>query len=173
MRHVDETKDNNYRRIKLLKEGGFGRAWLAEDLKSCDYCVIKETKTQNMKQSDVDEIRKEAEILKVLEHPNIIRFRDIYMNRKLKLCIVMDFADSGDLYARIEVAKEYFPEIEILDMFTQLCLAVKHIHDRKIVHRDLKSQNIFLTRMGMVKLGDFGISRVLNHTHDMLQIGRA
>ena len=168
MWHVDEVKDNNYRRIKVLKEGGFGRAWLAEDLKNYDYCVIKETKTQNMKQSDVDEIRKEAEILKVLEHPNIIRFRDIYMNRKLKLCIVMDFADSGDLYGKIEAAKEYFPETEIVDMFTQLCLAVKHIHDRKIVHRDLKSQNIFLTRMGIVKLGDFGISRVLSHTHDML-----
>ena len=51
---------------------------------------------------------------------------------------------------------------QIIDWFVQTCLAVKHIHDRKILHRDIKSQNIFLTRHGIVKLGDFGIAKVLN-----------
>jgi len=168
MFEVNEAKENNYNRLKVLKEGGFGRAYLAEDLLHNDYCVIKETKTQMMKKSEIEDIKKEAEILKVLIHPNIIRFRDIYMNKKLKLCIVMDYADAGDLYSKIENAKGYFQEHEILDMFTQLCLAIKHIHDRKIVHRDLKSQNVFLNKMGMIKLGDFGISKILNHTHDLL-----
>ena len=52
--------------------------------------------------------------------------------------------------------------LQIIDWFVQTCLAVKHIHDRKILHRDIKSQNIFLTRHGIVKLGDFGIAKVLN-----------
>ena len=168
MMEVNEEKESNYQRIKVLKEGGFGKAYLAEDLANQDYCVIKETKTQTMKKSEIDDIIKEAEILKVLVHPNIIRFRDIYTNPKQKLCIVMDYADAGDLSAKIENAKGYFPEHEILDMFTQLCLAVKHIHDRKIIHRDLKSQNVFLNKLGVIKLGDFGISEILNHTFDLL-----
>jgi len=51
--------------------------------------------------------------------------------------------------------------------FVQLCLALKHVHDRKVLHRDLKSQNIFLMHNGMIKLGDFGIARVLKHTMEM------
>lgn len=54
-------------------------------------------------------------------------------------------------------------------MFTQICLAIKHLHDRKILHRDLKSQNIFLTQAGIVKLGDFGIAKVLSHTKENVQ----
>eukprot|EP00344_Euplotes_crassus_P007075 CAMPEP_0197017808 /NCGR_PEP_ID=MMETSP1380-20130617/79751_1 /TAXON_ID=5936 /ORGANISM="Euplotes crassus, Strain CT5" /LENGTH=495 /DNA_ID=CAMNT_0042444957 /DNA_START=115 /DNA_END=1603 /DNA_ORIENTATION=- len=57
----------------------------------------------------------------------------------------------------------------IIDYFTQICLAIKHLHDRKILHRDLKSQNIFLTKDGIVKLGDFGIAKVLSHTKENLQ----
>ena len=48
-------------------------------------------------------------------------------------------------------------------------MAIKHLHDRKILHRDLKSQNIFLTKNGIVKLGDFGIAKVLSHTKENVQ----
>lgn len=63
----------------------------------------------------------------------------------------------------------FFSEDLILNWFTQICLAIKHIHDRKIVHRDLKSQNIFLTQQGIVKLGDFGIAKVLQSTVEQAQ----
>ena len=55
---------------------------------------------------------------------------------------------------------KHFPEAQILDWFTQMALALKHCHDQKILHRDLKSQNIFLTSKNYVKLGDFGIAKV-------------
>ena len=51
-----------------------------------------------------------------------------------------------------------------MDWFTQICLGMKHIHDRKVIHRDLKGQNIFLTQRGFVKIGDLGIAKVLNAT---------
>ena len=74
----------------------------------------------------------------------------------------MDYADGGDLSKKIlEQRKKdkFFPEEQILDWFTQICLAIKHIHDKKILHRDIKSQNIFLTKNNIVKLGAFIISK--------------
>ena len=59
---------------------------------------------------------------------------------------------------------KHFSEDEILDYFMQMWLAIKHIHDRKIIHRDLKAQNIFLEKNGTIKLGDFGIAKVLDQT---------
>ena len=79
----------------------------------------------------------------------------------------MDYADGGDLSMKIkEQNGKLFSENEILNWFTQVCLAIKHIHDRKILHRDIKSQNIFLMKDGRVKLGDFGIAKCLNQTID-------
>ncbi len=56
------------------------------------------------------------------------------------------------------------PESQIVDYFVQVCLAIQHVHERKIIHRDIKCQNIFLTKEGNVKLGDFGIARPLQRT---------
>ena len=79
----------------------------------------------------------------------------------------MEYADGGDLSMKIKAQNGIlFPEDKILDWFTQVCLAIKHIHDRKILHRDIKSQNIFLMKDGKVKLGDFGIAKCLDQTID-------
>jgi NIMA (never in mitosis gene a)-related kinase len=111
----------------------------------------------------------EARILEKLDHPNIIKFRELFFAKKPRftLNIVTDFADGGDLHVKIKSQRgKYFSEKQILDWFTQICLALKHIHDKKILHRDLKSQNIFLTANGMIKLGDFGIAKCLQFTYD-------
>ena len=94
----------------------------------------------------------------------------MYKTKKGKLCIVMDFADGGDLAKVLrEQRGQHFSESQILDWFTQICLAMKHVHDRKILHRDLKSQNIFITRANIIKLGDFGIARELSHTNQKVK----
>ena len=102
-----------------------------------------------------------------MRHPYIITYKESFMDKRC-LCIVMDYADGGDLYTKIanqkKIGKVCYSEDQILDWFVQMALAIKHIHDRKILHRDLKSQNIFLTKKGMIKLGDFGIARVLSDT---------
>lgn len=88
------------------------------------------------------------------------------------LCIVMDYAEGGDMYTKIGKQRKIgkgFPESQILDWFVQICLALKYVHDRKILHRDLKTQNIFLTAKGDIKIGDFGIARVLQDTYDCAQ----
>jgi NIMA (never in mitosis gene a)-related kinase len=109
----------------------------------------------------------EAKILSKLDHPNIIKFKEVFIAKKPKctLNIVTDFADGGDLQTRMKNQKgKSLSETQILDWFTQICLALKHIHDRKIIHRDIKSQNVFLTENGMIKLGDFGIAKSLEWT---------
>jgi len=81
----------------------------------------------------------------------------------------MEYAECGDLSKSIvakKSQKQFFDENQILDWFTQICLAMKHVHDRKILHRDIKGQNIFITKNNTLKLGDFGIARVLNKTMD-------
>ena len=75
----------------------------------------------------------------------------------------------GDVSFHIKRKKqrdEHFPEKLILNWFLQCALALKYIHENKILHRDIKSSNIFVTSNGFVKIGDFGISRVLEHTYD-------
>ncbi len=79
----------------------------------------------------------------------------------------MQYAQCGDLAKTIhqrKATKNYIAEGQVLDWFTQICLAIKHVHDRKILHRDIKGQNIFLAKNNSLKLGDFGIARVLNKT---------
>jgi len=84
----------------------------------------------------------------------------------------MDYADDGDLYTKIAQQKKIgklFTEDQVLDWFVQIALALKHVHEKRILHRDLKTQNIFLTTKGEVKLGDFGIARLLQHTYDFAE----
>jgi len=109
------------------------------------------------------EALREAEVLKSLRHPNIIGYDDAFLADS-HLCIVMEYADGGDLAVAIarrrEAARRYH-EREAMAIFAQLALALRHVHDLRILHRDVKSQNVFLTSGGVVKLGDFGVAKVL------------
>ena len=65
---------------------------------------------------------------------------------------------------RKQQKNETFSEVEIFNWFVQICLALEYVHGRKVIHRDIKTQNIFLTGNNTVKVGDFGISKVLEST---------
>ena len=153
--------------------GSFGTAYLVECQSNGSLAVIKQIDIAQMSEEERRETLNEAKILEVLSHPNIVRFREVYKTKKGKLCIVMDYADGGDLQSKVKERfnkkdksgrMDYMTEDELLNYFVQIALAMKHCHDKKILHRDLKSQNIFITKKGMVKLGDFGIARVLSNT---------
>ena len=80
----------------------------------------------------------------------------------------MDYADGGDIKKRIAEQNEtHFNESQILDWFVQIALAIKHVHDRKVLHRDIKTENLLLTQNGCVKLADFGIAKTLDYTGEM------
>lgn len=79
--------------------------------------------------------------MEALSHPNIIQFREIYQTKQQKLHIVMEYADGGtlaDLISETARTRSMIDEERILSCFGQLALAVCHLHERKIVHRDIK-----------------------------------
>ena len=81
--------------------------------------------------------------------------------------IVMEFCEGGDLYNFINNQRgRLLPERTILKFFAQMCRALQFIHSKKILHRDIKSQNIFLSSGNVLKIGDFGIAKILQGTHD-------
>lgn len=105
-----------YKMIRLLGEGSFGKCYLVEASSDRSLCVIKQIDIRSMNPPEKEETVKEALILRSLEHPNIIHFRDAYTTKRGKLCIVMDYADGGDLQSRIQNQKgRLIPENQILD----------------------------------------------------------
>ena len=154
----------NYKCIKLLGEGAFGKAYLATVDNEDKKYVIKQIVMDGMTDQEKRDTFNEVSILKRLDHPNIIKFKEVFIQRKPKetLNIVTEYADGGDLEKKIEEQKKKpFPETQILDYFTQICLALQHLHKKNIIHRDLKGGNVFLMQSGIVKLGDFGIAKGL------------
>uniref|UniRef100_A0A673CTQ6 non-specific serine/threonine protein kinase n=1 Tax=Sphaeramia orbicularis TaxID=375764 RepID=A0A673CTQ6_9TELE len=112
--------------------------------------------------------KKEVTLLSKMKHQNIVGFIGSFQERN-SLYIVMEYCDGGDLLKKINMQRGVpFTEEQVMDWFVQICLGLKHIHDKKVLHRDIKSQNIFLTSGGMkAKLGDFGIARMLNNTMEL------
>ncbi|NWQ65155.1 NEK3 kinase, partial [Neopipo cinnamomea] len=151
-----------YKVLKALGEGSFGRVLLVHHRISDQKYAMKEIRLP-MSSSGVENSRKEAVLLAKMKHPNIVAYKESF-EADGHLYIVMEYCDDGDLMQKIKHQRgNLFPEDMILHWFVQICLAVKHIHDKRVLHRDIKSKNIFLTQNGKVKLGDFGSARLLAH----------
>jgi NIMA (never in mitosis gene a)-related kinase len=157
----------DYQKVKEIGSGSFGHAYLVQA--GDRPAVLKEVDMSRMGQSEQLRAEGEVRVLQKLKHPYIVRYWESFIH-KTKLCIVMDFCDGGDLSKCItshRFHRSKIPEAQVLRWFTQMSLAMKHMHDDKhILHRDIKPQNIFLVKkeggpMGSVKLADFGISKIL------------
>eukprot|EP00421_Protoceratium_reticulatum_P063817 CAMPEP_0168402362 /NCGR_PEP_ID=MMETSP0228-20121227/23581_1 /TAXON_ID=133427 /ORGANISM="Protoceratium reticulatum, Strain CCCM 535 (=CCMP 1889)" /LENGTH=794 /DNA_ID=CAMNT_0008415945 /DNA_START=87 /DNA_END=2469 /DNA_ORIENTATION=+ len=123
----------------------------------------------------------EVRLLSSMRHPNIVTYRESFVNGAGHLCIFMEYCEHGDVYTYLQDAKKHGSvpeESRLLEWFVQISLALHALHLKKILHRDLKTQNIFLTgnksqNMFALKLGDFGIATVLDSTTELAktQIG--
>lgn len=115
--------------------------------------------------------RREAELLARLRHPHVLSLRESFVDEKrCALCIVTEYCAGGDLFTAIERAREAgerFAEADIVRWTAQIASALSYLHANKILHRDLKTQNVFLTKDGEVRVGDLGLSKVLEHTSDL------
>ena len=120
------------------------------------------------------EAQNEAKLLRQLDHPYIVKYVDSGVNHG-KLWIAMEYCAGGDLDEYLIAKRKlsvFLTEAEALGIFAQVALALSYIHEKHILHRDLKSKNIFLSapavagKVPIVKLGDFGIAKVLANTRD-------
>ena len=163
-----------YAEVRVLGQGSFGKAVLCRRKSDRRLVVVKEIRIESLSASEKADAFHEASILASLDHPFIVKYYESFEEGG-KFFIVMEYADGGDLAKVIQQKSnsKLFPEEEVLRIFVQIALAIKYIHDKKILHRDLKCQNVFLMKDGTVKLGDFGIARVLEHTFQLCrtQIG--
>ena len=160
-----------YRFLSEIGRGCFGVVSLYESLVDGRQYVIKCQPMTAASKSERDSCLRECALLAELQHPYIVAYREAFLH-EMNLCIVMDFAAGGDLSALIAKRKAsdaLWPEDVVLDWFVQLALALQYCHTRRILHRDIKSNNVFLSRSMKVRLGDFGIARVLSSTSELAQ----
>lgn len=148
---------NGYKIVEKLGEGGFGAAFKVHTRFEGEVLVLKKVRTQSIKESN--EALQEVKQLSVLEHPNIVRYRDFFLHETGGVCIVMEFCEGGDLYDMLRHGKKISEE-NLLKWIQEMCSAMQYIHSRKIIHRDLKPDNIFLSK-GSVRIADFGLSRMM------------
>ena len=149
---------DRYEVVKQLGEGSFGVVNLAKDLENEDRYVVIKT-IQNYGQ-DMEQEKQEAILLSKLNHPNVIQYYDSFLSSESKLCIVLEYADGNDLSKYI--SRKKLPEKKILSIFSQIIFGLAYIHSQNILHRDIKTENILVFKNGMIKIGDFGISRILS-----------
>jgi non-specific serine/threonine protein kinase/NIMA (never in mitosis gene a)-related kinase len=162
---------DDYDPIRLLGEGSFGKVYLMRDKKLRKFVCVKIIKIKNIPKKEREATKNEVDLLKKLNHPNIVRYIDSFLSKnKESLCISMEYCDGGDLASQIKDAKKnLFNENKILHWFVQIALGLHHMHTNRVLHRDLKTQNIFLLGNGRLVLGDLGISKVLEGTMDFAQ----
>ena len=162
---VDFLSDYNIKGI--IGKGTFSIVKLGEHKKTKEKVAIRiMQKNKILSKDDLIRIEREIEILKRLNHPNVIKIHKIYDDEK-KFYIIMEFCENGELFNRI-VEKKYLTEDEAALFYYQLINGLEYIHKNNIVHRDLKPENLLLSKNDLLKIIDFGLS---NYTGNDILLG--
>lgn len=166
------SRVEDYEVMYTIGSGSYGRCQKIRRKSDGKVLVWKELDYGTMGESEKQMLVSEVNLLRELKHPNIVRYYDRIIDRtNTTLYIVMEHCEGGDLSSLITRCikeRRYLEEQFILRVMAQLTLALKECHRRRdgratVLHRDLKPANIFLDSKQNVKLGDFGLARILNH----------
>ncbi|KAL8474451.1 hypothetical protein ACS0TY_031065 [Phlomoides rotata] len=164
----DRTSIDDFEIIKPISRGAFGRVFLAKKRVTGDLFAIKVLKKADMiRKNAVESILAERDILISVRNPFVVRFFYSFTCRE-NLYLVMEYLNGGDLYSLLrnlgcldeDVARVYIAEV---------VLALEYLHSLRVVHRDLKPDNLLIAHDGHIKLTDFGLSKVglINSTDDL------
>ncbi|KAM9353581.1 serine/threonine-protein kinase Nek11 [Symphorus nematophorus] len=160
-----------YSVLRSLGRGSFGSVYLVQDSKASDgdeLKVLKQIPLGDLRPDETVRATQEAHLLSQLHHPSILTFYHSFLEGDA-FCIVTEFCQDRDLDCRLEElrrAGRSLPELQVVDWLIQLLLGLHYMHDRRVLHRDLKAKNVFLKR-NLVKIGDFGVSCLLMGSCDL------
>lgn len=162
--------------LATIGTGSFGTCRKIQRKSDGKVFVWKEIDYGGMSEKEKQLLVQEVNLLRELRHPHIVRYHDRIIDRsESTLYIIMEYCQGGDLASLITKARQerrYLEESYIWRIFHQLLLALKECHEKregvhKILHRDLKPANVFLDEGRNVKLGDFGLARILHHNFSL------
>ena len=172
----------NYKIIKLIGKGTFGEVYKVS--KDNKYYALKiyqikndDTSSSNEYKESIKSIENEIKILSQLDNPFIVKLYEVFslnpnsellknndVEEQKMMCLVLELCENGDLNDKIKEKKqknEFFSENEILQYFYEILQGLYYLHKNRVIHRDLKTLNIFLTENNHIKIGDFGVSKKL------------
>ena len=171
MKGIEQANDiigkiiEGYKIIKFLGSGKFSVVYEAERQLDSKLVALKIIKIYDIKDKNlVEKCLQEVNLLKRVNHPNIIKYLDsfIYQN---ELYIAVEWADKGDVKRLIKKYKQEGDEIDerkVIEYTREIAAGLNHMHEQRIIHRDLKPANILITSDGIFKLGDLGLGRIMN-----------
>lgn len=156
-----------YLLLRTLGEGEFGKVKLGLHTQWGEEVAVKLIRRGNIDSAvRMTKIEREIEVLRTLKHPNIVRLYDVIETDKY-IGIILEYASGGELFDHI-LAHRYLREKDACKLFAQLISGVWYIHQKKIVHRDLKLENLLLDRHRNVIITDFGFANRFEHRSDDL-----
>jgi len=157
---------NNFDILEKLGEGSYSTVYKV--LRKTDSCIyaLKKVKFGSLNQRDKQNALNEIRFLASITHPNIVGYKEVFIDEPTSsLCLVMEFAGRGDLLQMVNAHKKagtHFSEPEIWSIFIQSVKGLKALHNRSILHRDIKSANIFVNADRSVQMGDLNVAKVVN-----------
>eukprot|EP00439_Symbiodinium_sp_Y106_P027608 s1899_g3.t1 len=175
------AREDEYQLLRSIGSGSFGQVFLVLHKEEHREFVMKSIDLHSASDEGRQQMELEVQLLRTMQHPNIVAYRDSFIDRTGHLCILMEYCEHGDIFTYLQEVRRTNSAPEegrLLEWFTHIVWALQSLHQQKILHRDLKTQNIFLTghrqqNILAAKLGDFGIAKVLTSTADLAktQIG--
>ncbi|XP_078283301.1 uncharacterized protein LOC144608926 [Rhinoraja longicauda] len=152
-----------FEKIHIVGKGAYGTAVLYRKKDDDSLVILKEINMHELNHIERQRALNEVKVLSMLDHPNIINYYDSFEEDGL-LMIEMEYAEGGTLAQKsavLSLQDRELEELEILNLFHQIVAAICYLHEHSVLHRDLKTANLFLTKEGEVKLGDFGVAKVM------------
>ena len=148
--------------VKQLGKGSYGTVYVVRSKLDMNTYVMKKMELNHLKENQQRECYREVSILRKVSHPNIIKYYSSFLENE-SLCIIMEYAELGDLYTLIKHYKKHqksFEEIILWRVAYEVLNGLEYLHSNNIIHRDIKCLNLFLSKDHHVKIGDLGVSTI-------------